>query len=137
LSSYICSDVLRLRKPSRFERYFNIFLVFALSATMHLVIDMKCGLKANESGAFHCFLLHACGIVLEDAVQELFRRAKLAMGYEDKEGRSTSGWRKALGFLWVGTFLVIVVPLYNYPLNRKLDFERSRVPYSLVGKFLM
>jgi hypothetical protein len=103
---------------------------------MHLIMDLKCGLAASDSGALSCFLIQPFGIMFEDGCQELFRRAKRAFGNTEADSKDTPLWRKLVGFIWVVVFLAVVTPHYNYPLNRILDVSKNGVPFSIVGRYL-
>lgn len=125
ISSFVCRHILRLPHPSLFERYINIFLVFAISSCLHLAIDGRAGIMHPQTGALRCFLIQPIGIMLEDGVQALYRR--LCGG-----SSSSTKWTRMVGYIWVWAFLTLVAPLYNFPLFRYQDPARNGVPVPVV-----
>ncbi|KAJ5179843.1 hypothetical protein N7492_003053 [Penicillium capsulatum] len=134
---FLARNVLRLPRPSRLERYTNLFFVFFASGVMHLVIDHYAGVQ--ESGAMPFFCAFAPGIMIEDAIQELWRRTR---GYPESE--ISSPWRKAVGFLWVILWLGATSSWYVDPLLQTakpppvVPFGlRSQIPLPVLGSVLL
>lgn len=102
-------SLLRLRKGELVGRYVFITLVFTVSGVFHLLCDMSQGVPRIESGAIQFFVSQALGIMFEDAIQAvcgLFLGAEL--------GR----WKvltRAIGYIWVVTWLVWTSPVWVYP----------------------
>ncbi|KAF7164739.1 hypothetical protein CNMCM6106_001151 [Aspergillus hiratsukae] len=126
IASYVCRDLLRLPRPSLVERYLNITCVFAISVFLHLAIDGRAGIYHPYSGALRCFLVQPLGIMLEDAVQEAFRR------FRGNTKPHSTIWTRLIGYVWVWGFLMLVAPLYNFPLFRYQDPNKNGVPFSVI-----
>ncbi|KAF4223937.1 hypothetical protein CNMCM6457_010045 [Aspergillus fumigatiaffinis] len=126
MSSYVCRDILRLPHPSLVERYLNITCVFAISVFLHLAIDGRAGIWLPYSGAVRCFLVQPLGIMIEDAVQEAFRR------FRGNTKQHSTLWTRLIGYIWVWGFLTLVAPLYNFPLFRYQNPTKNGVPFSVI-----
>ena len=111
------------------SRYTEHFFVFLISGLIHFAIDAAAGIPWTESGALHCFLLMALGIIMEDAAQWLV--FDIVLGSQARG----SGWAKAVGYLWVLLWLVIATPFYPYPsLQRVTGGPKDELlPYSVVA----
>ncbi|RHZ46021.1 wax synthase family protein [Aspergillus thermomutatus] len=126
IASCVCRDLLRLPRPSLVERYLNVTCVFAISAFLHITIDGRADIWLPHSGALRCFLVQPLGIMLEDAVQEAFRR------FRGGPNHHTTIWTRLIGYLWVWGFLTLLAPLYNFPLFRYQDPTKNGVPFSVI-----
>lgn len=129
---FMARDLLRLPRPSRLERYTNIFFVFFASGVMHLVIDHFAGVQ--NSGAMTFFCAFAPAIMIEDGVQEIWRRIR---GNRDEIPLL---WRKIMGFLWVTVWLGATSSWYLDPLLQSAKAPpvvpfglRSQAPLSILG----
>ncbi|KAJ9202660.1 putative toxin biosynthesis protein Tri7-like protein [Paecilomyces variotii] len=127
-SSLITRTILRLPRPSLVERYLNILLAFSVSGLIHVAYDIGSNVPLERSGAMHFFCSFAFGIMLEDAVQEAWKRLT---GNRTGKSGETSIWKKFVGFVWVAVFLSVVTPFYAYP---SLQVPKAAVPYSIAEK---
>jgi len=73
-------------KKGLVARYLKIFVTFFLSGFIHLLPDLTAGITFSQSGALRFYCVQVLGIILEDGVQEIYRRAG------GKEGKV---WTKA------------------------------------------
>ncbi|KAF4200975.1 hypothetical protein CNMCM8927_002225 [Aspergillus lentulus] len=78
------------------------------------------------SGAVRCFLVQPLGIMIEDAVQEAFRR------FRGNTKQCSTLWTRLIGYLWVWGFLMSVAPLYNFPLFQYQNPTKNGVPFSVI-----
>ncbi|KAJ9254579.1 hypothetical protein DTO195F2_6564 [Paecilomyces variotii] len=127
-SSLITRTILRLPRPSLVERYLNILLAFSVSGLIHVAYDIGSNVPLERSGAMHFFCSFAFGIMLEDAVQEAWKRLT---GNRTVKSGETTIWKKVVGFVWVAVFLSVVTPFYAYP---SLQVPKAAVPYSIAEK---
>ncbi|KAJ9326882.1 hypothetical protein DTO027B5_4708 [Paecilomyces variotii] len=127
-SSLITRTILRLPRPSLVERYLNILLAFSVSGLIHVAYDIGSNVPLERSGAMHFFCSFAFGIMLEDAVQEAWKRLT---GNRTVKSGETTIWKKIVGFVWVAVFLSVVTPFYAYP---SLQVPKAAVPYSIAEK---
>ena len=84
---------------------------------MHVGHDVGGAVEAR-GGAMHFFCTQFVGIVIEDAVQALFRREQARKSKGAKAERETEGvasWKKWMGRVWVPAFLVWSTPTLQYP----------------------
>jgi hypothetical protein len=120
-----------LPKPSILERYTNIFFVFTLSGILHVFFDIVCGKVDSKINTMLFFQSFALGIMLEDGVQGIWRRLT---GAKFQSDGGTSAWKKAIGFIWVSVFFVIVSPWFGYAMAR-IPFEhRAFGPVTVTEK---
>jgi hypothetical protein len=96
------------------------------------------GLPAEKSKAVLFFSSFSLGIMIEDGIQEAWRRLSGA----DKAGVKESSadvplWHKAVGFIWVATWLLITSPWFLYPTTRLPTDVKWIVPFSVVEKLGM
>ncbi|KAL4783350.1 membrane bound O-acyl transferase family-domain-containing protein [Aspergillus varians] len=128
ISTFLCTSILRLPRRSLVERYAKIIFVFVVSSAIHLAIDGRAGILLPRTGALRCFLVQPLGIMLEDGVQELYRRVRVCGGGEV----ASTKWTRMAGYIWVWSFLALAAPLYNFPLFRYQDPARNGVPVSVI-----
>lgn len=69
------------------------------------------------------------GIMIEDAVQEAFRR------FRGNTKQCSTLWTRLIGYLWVWGFLTLVAPLYNFPLFQYQVPTKNGVPFSASSSF--
>jgi hypothetical protein len=131
VAAYLIRNRLRFHRPSLAARYLRIIIEFALSASLHAIIDEYIGLSPHQSGGSCFFLLQPLGIILEEAVQTLYRRYKLGAGHpwwaDVLEDRLT----KVVGYLWVITFFTLTGPLDKFPILRYQNPVKARLLLSL------
>ncbi|OQE38532.1 hypothetical protein PENCOP_c008G07844 [Penicillium coprophilum] len=129
VGNYIARDILGLRRPSLLERYTNIFSTFFTSGVLHLACDAILGVPPSTSGAMRFFCSFPLAIMIEDGVQEIWRRAT---GQNKDEDRVMPIWQRLLGFVWVGLWMCVTSPWYLYPAARKQAENNWMVPVSVV-----
>ncbi|KAL2824212.1 membrane bound O-acyl transferase family-domain-containing protein [Aspergillus cavernicola] len=125
-SNYICKEVLGLR--GLIQRYTNILFVFTLSGVFHLVTDKAEGISLQQSNAMSFFCSQAVGIMVEDGVQELWRRWN---GYRRADGFVVPVWAKAVGYLWTWTFLSVTAEWFIRP-HVPIFLLKHGTPFGLV-----
>ena len=119
-------------KNTRFTRYLKVFLAFLISGLQHACFDILGfdGLVLDQRGVIGTYILQSLGIMLEDAVQELYRR----ISGESKgppSGDWVPLWKRLVGYCWVGLFLVWTMPGWCYQLLRP-DRKIEAVAFSVV-----
>ncbi|KAJ0331933.1 hypothetical protein COL922a_011708 [Colletotrichum nupharicola] len=128
VSNYLCRDLLRLPRPSRLERYFNIALVFMGSGLVHVMLDMFCWQPPLKAPTLAFFGSFAMAIMIEDGVQEVWRRIS---GEEDS--KIVPLWHKIVGYIWVSTWLTVTSPWYLYHAVRQPVQVKWLVPFSILN----
>lgn len=136
-SNYICKDVLGLK--ARIQRYTNILFVFTLSGVFHVITDRAEGISFGQSRAMSFFCAQAGGIVVEDGVQELWRR----WHQSSRSGAKESGgfdvevppWAKVVGYLWTWTFLSVTAGWFAQP-HEHLFLQKHGAPFGIVKTIL-
>ncbi|CAF9934469.1 MAG: hypothetical protein HETSPECPRED_009237 [Heterodermia speciosa] len=135
--NYVCKDLLGLR--GRVQRYVNILGVFALSGVFHVVTDRAEGIGWEESRAMRFFCAQAGGILVEDGVQELWRR-----WVRKRRGGAGDGgdgdvdvpvWAKAVGYVWTWTFLSVTAGWFAQP-HEHLFLRKHGEPFGVVKRIL-
>ena len=96
-------------------------------------IDVGEGYLVKDSGSLHFFLTQAGGIMLEDAVQALYRSWSGL-----RREKETTRARRLIGWIWVVAFLWWSTPCWFYPrLRQGKGDERSKIlPVSVVAWML-
>ena len=124
----ITYHVLRLPKHSLFTRYTRLFLVFLLSGLLHQWVEVGQGIAWRQSGQLHFFITQVMGIILEDAVQGIYRSCRGV-----KRGEETTAGRRLTGYLWVLVFLWWSTPAWFYPRLRLSEGDKKDqlLPFSL------
>ena len=111
-------------------RYSKILFTFAVSGALHVASDFGGGVPLTESGALRFFCTQTIGIMLEDSVQEIYRRV-----FRKKENKLA----KAIGYIWVVAFLSWSTPVWVYPVVRTMEREdmllKLSVLYPLVSAY--
>ncbi|KAK2810595.1 hypothetical protein FQN50_002852 [Emmonsiellopsis sp. PD_5] len=133
LSTYTTRHLLRLRHPSLAERYLNILLVFTLSAIVHIISNHACGLTTNDLGVVLFFTAPAFGIMFEDGVQEVWRRARVERYLPRVLVGVMRVVKRVVGYLWLMGFLSVTGPWFLYAMSRLPMEVRRGVPWSVVG----
>ena len=92
------------------------------------------GVPVGESNAVIFFSSFAFGIMIEDGVQEAWRRLSGESAEVQKLDRKTPLWQKVVGFIWVIFWLMMTSPWYLYS-NTRLPKEVTWIlPASIVEK---
>lgn len=132
VASFTGRDLLGLG-PGILRRYTITTLVFAISGLYHRLVDNLMGIDWHKSGGLTAFLLIVPGILLEDFVQTCWNRAAAPKRLSAK---TRSLLERIVGYLWVFSWLMLVTPIYNYPIMR-IDPDNSLklyvIPWSLVN----
>ncbi|RAK97495.1 acetyltransferase pyr8 [Aspergillus ibericus CBS 121593] len=116
ISTAITCRILRLPKPSLLERYLNLTIVFALSATMHVVTNVVSGIEGGNTGTMIFFLSQAGAIAFEDTIQHCWA----VLQREKANAAETPLWQRCVGFIWVFCWLAATYPWWWYPIIRSL-----------------
>lgn len=81
---------------------------------MHIVADFGGDIPPAQSGALRFFCSQALGIMIEDTVQEIWRR----MG-----GKKDNLFSRSVGVIWTLAFFSWSGPCWFYPFNRVMRRE--------------
>ncbi|KAL7930852.1 hypothetical protein V8C35DRAFT_311526 [Trichoderma chlorosporum] len=109
-------------RGSLVSRYSRLFLAFFLSATLHHQAER------SETGQLIFFSCQALGIMLEDAVHELYSHSPIQL---------PRFFERALGYVWVLVWLVLLVPYWSYSTMRVIDDPvRDRATFEIFKKIL-
>lgn len=122
VSTFITYDVLRLRRGTLAARYANLWLVYGVSGVIHLLFDDVRGIPFGENTAYRLFLMQALGITLEDFAEWVFRSIRLGRQPTERDQKSdgkggverAETWQKAVGYLWVTSWLIFTTPAWSY-----------------------
>ncbi|KAL1961854.1 hypothetical protein VTN77DRAFT_978 [Rasamsonia byssochlamydoides] len=130
ISNFLVHDVFRLPRGTLVARYARVMAAFAVSAAMHVLIDIAAGISIHNSGALTFFCTQILGIVVEDLGVGAYR---YLLGRDGTRPPALA--EKLVGFAWVGAFLVWSAPVYLYPMmyRANMGLNDSVVPVSLVG----
>lgn len=110
-ATIVTHDILCLPATGIVQRYTKIIICFFLSGVAHFFVDLATGLSYAESGAVRFFTTQALGIIIEDAVQEIWKR--ISGGGKSADGESAR-WERVVGFLWLWAFMAWSVPAWMY-----------------------
>ncbi|KAM0713939.1 hypothetical protein Q7P37_010902 [Cladosporium fusiforme] len=127
VSVWITQDVLHIPRRSVLNRYAKISLFFFISGTLHLLLDTAWGIPWQKSGSLQCFMILAMGIVVEDGVRAVWRRLM-----KRNTAAPPTMFERAVGYLWVWTSLVIVSPIFSFPMQRLEGNPTYMMPFSVV-----
>lgn len=131
-SNYLCRDIGKLPRPSLIERYTNTLCIYLLSGIMHVTSDRLMGVAPRDSGSIIFFPTITIFYIIEDGVQELWRR--ITGNTASDAGASTPLWKRIVGYAWVISWMCICMPWYNYPSLRVPAEKVSPLPFSLVER---
>jgi Membrane bound O-acyl transferase family len=137
--THFTDHILHLTPHTFLSRYTKIFLTFLLSGTVHMIAEFCEGFPLSASGALKCYCVQVIGIMLEDSVQEIWRRMGGKGGKGSENGGKEEGgewWKKIVGFMWVTTFLLVwSAPAWFYPhiLVGKESAGSKMAPWSVFG----
>ncbi|KAJ5729169.1 uncharacterized protein N7483_003677 [Penicillium malachiteum] len=125
MSNWITRDILQLPKGSILESSMNIFVVFLQSGLLHLFIDIAAGIPAEYSGSLPFFTSFTVGIIIEQAVQNLYYWIK---GPGAKE---YAIWKRVVGYMWVLLWVGIPSTWWIHPnMQNTPPHKLSMVPFS-------
>ncbi|PBP21901.1 tat pathway signal sequence [Diplocarpon rosae] len=111
LATFIGDEVFVFRKGSLPNTYSKIFLTFFISGLLHQAIDFAQGIPWAQSGSLRFFCIQACGIVVEDTAQFIYRWSTGA-----KFGDPPKLWTRLVGYVWMVFFLLFwTTPWWFYP----------------------
>ncbi|KAJ5357884.1 hypothetical protein N7541_005042 [Penicillium brevicompactum] len=137
VSNYIARNVLNLPRSSILERYTNLFTVFFISAVFHVVVDILQSIPMEKSGLMSFYLAFVLGIMLEDGVQEVWKRTGCPdASREAMVHHSTnimSFWKRAIGFIWVTIWLGATSTWYFAPMTQSATGDLHMVPLSVAN----
>lgn len=133
VSNFLARDIFRLRHPSLLERYINLTLVFLLSGILHLASDYMQGVPPHKSSSLVFFLGSALGIMIEDAVQAMYRNVTGASSSESRTGEVPPLWKRLVGFIWVVAWLSVLSPGYLLASKDLPKENRWYVPVSIAN----
>ncbi|GFF25729.1 LOW QUALITY PROTEIN: hypothetical protein IFM46972_01521 [Aspergillus udagawae] len=143
ISTTIAENGFGMTKAHLVGRYMHVLFVFTLSGVLHLISDVLSGVPWRKSGSLLFFCSFTLAFMIEDGVQELWRRITEKQGKEqavqsnEKCGRmsavevvtSTPVWKKVVGFAWVGAWLSVSSPVYLQPFFEGLCRQGSTPDY--------
>jgi hypothetical protein len=79
---------------------------------VHFFADYAKGLSWEQSGSVRFFCTQALGIMIEDAVQTIYR----SVSGEKKDGQQVKVWKRVVGWVWVVVFLLFwSTPSWFFP----------------------
>ncbi|KUJ07021.1 uncharacterized protein LY89DRAFT_632023 [Mollisia scopiformis] len=139
-SNYLI-DHLPVKLPRLLARYAKIFLTFYVSGVVHVIGDWTGFMPWAESGSVRFFMAQAGGILVEDAVQWVWRTLvgkEKGKGNEKEEKKGGKVWMKIVGFVWVSIFMLFwSTPAWIYPTARLNagGVEGKVLPFSVIGFF--
>jgi hypothetical protein len=130
---FLTRHVLGLR-PSLAESYVTTGVIFLLSGHFHILLDYCLGMTSwRLSGGILAFALMLPGIMLEDGVQWLWRKATS----EHMRKTGTIIWiQRFIGYVWVVLWMTTITPIYNYPLQRIEGNPTYLTPWSVFKKYM-
>jgi hypothetical protein len=126
-ATFITHDVLRLPAKGLVPRYTKIVLAFFISGVGHTLVDKVChGLTFAESQSIRFFTTQALGIMVEDAVQEIWRRC-FGSGKSDSS-KGTATWKRVVGFVWLWAFMAWTMPSWVWvPISKRTAGEDTPI----------
>jgi hypothetical protein len=138
IGNFVARDVMNLTRSSILERYTNLFIVFLVSAMFHVIVDILQSIPMEISGSMPFYLAFVLGIMLEDGVQNIWKR--LQTPDEGKmEANQSSGlvplWKRAAGLVWVMLWLGVTSTWYFTPMIRSTNDDLRVIPFS-VAKYI-
>ncbi|KAH8599970.1 hypothetical protein B0O99DRAFT_611480 [Bisporella sp. PMI_857] len=125
------------------KRYTSIFWTFWVSGVCHIMMDLWTQISWSETRAMKFFCIQVLGIILEDSVQEAWRRGYLgprSQGEKGKDGEEEEKniwWGRVLkvvGLGWTIAWLVYTTPIWIYPGLRRAQAgpKGGLLPFSIL-----
>ena len=119
VSNLVTFDFLHIPEGTLLARYLKIWIAFFISGSIHAgMAEEKYDIRGSGTVRFFC--TQAFGIMLEDGIQEGWRRIT---GTRDGKHVNRT-WHKIIGFLWLLAFLTWSTPVWSY---RMFQFERPGI----------
>ncbi|OIW22547.1 hypothetical protein CONLIGDRAFT_214849 [Coniochaeta ligniaria NRRL 30616] len=109
-ATIITHRILHLPANGLAQRYTKIVIAFFISGVAHMFVDLATGLTYLESGSVRFFTTQALGIMIEDAVQGIWKRS---FGGNTADS-PTAKWKRVVGFIWLWSFMAWSVPSWMY-----------------------
>ncbi|KAK0119570.1 hypothetical protein ONS95_011010 [Cadophora gregata] len=128
-ASYFVDEWFVFQRYSPPNTYSKVFVTFFMSGLLNAIADWSRGMEWEMSGALKFFYFQAAGVVVEDAIQLIYR---LISGRDLKDPPRL--WTRMLGYVWVGFFLLFwTTPGWCYPSALfNLGTEQGKlIPYDL------
>jgi hypothetical protein len=138
VSNFIARDILHLPRSSTLERYTNLSIVFLISAIFHVVVDILQSIPMERSGSMPFYLAFIIGIMLEDGVQNFWKRLPTPDNGQDKAKQSSDMvplWKRAAGMVWVMLWLGVTSTWYFTPMIESTNDDMRVIPFS-VAKYI-
>lgn len=138
ISNFIARDVLNLTRSSILERYSNIFIVFLISAVFHVIVDIVQSIPMQSSGSMPFYLAFVLGIMIEDGVQDIWKRVQAPNNGQEKSKQSSDIvplWKRAVGMVWVMLWLGVTSTWYFTPMIQSTNDDTRMIPFS-VAKYI-
>ena len=130
ISNFVYRDLLCLPRPSPLERYVNTVVVFLVTGSVHVVFDSYGAAPPSKLPTLAFFMSMAVAIMIEDGVQEVYRRV---IGADTRNGnQKVPIWHKAVGYLWVSLWMSLTAPWFMYHNTRMAAGDRRLVPFSVI-----
>lgn len=133
ISNFIARDILHLTRSSILERYTNIFIVFLISAIFHVLVDILQSIPMEMSGSMPFYLAFVFGIMLEDGVQNIWKRVQTP-DIRQEEAQQPSGivplWKRGAGMVWVMLWLGVTSTWYFTPMIQSTNDDLRMIPFS-------
>ncbi|KAE8374913.1 membrane bound O-acyl transferase family-domain-containing protein [Aspergillus bertholletiae] len=126
-ADFISFSILRVPPKSRWACYPRVLFAFTVSGFIHMGMDLAFGVPRAKTGAVWFFCLQALGIMFESVVQSLFG-ARL--------DRLSPLVKRAVGYAWVGLFLLWATPVWLNPIMLCLyeDGQPAMSPVPIIGR---
>ncbi|KAJ5372302.1 hypothetical protein N7517_004308, partial [Penicillium concentricum] len=133
IGNFVARDVLNLTRSSILERYTNLFIVFLISAIFHVIVDILQSVPMEKSGSMPFYLTFVLGIMLEDGVQNIWKRVQIPDNWQDQV-KQPSGivppWKRAAGLVWVILWLGVTSTWYFTPMIQSTNDDLRVIPFS-------
>lgn len=127
LSNFAAHDMLHLPRYGLLQRYTKIFCSFLISGIMHARADTGGGMSMRESGAIQFFCMQAVGIIIEDAVRNVY-----STYCNSNSSFGATMLKKAIGYTWVLFFLVWTTPVWVFPAILNMRPEDAQLSWAAV-----
>lgn len=131
---YLIYHLLGFRKGSITGRYAMLMTVFFLSSLFHVAEDAGEGMDWRNSGSLRYFCMQPIGIMLEDAVQAVYRR------HSRLEGKAPGhkSWTRIVGYVWFVAWMSWTTPAWIYPkaFMAKGGPEDRILPFSILTSIM-